>query len=99
MEFEPLLTRRYDVADNHKIGIAEANRYAGRVEQALAILDNIFGPAEQTADYMYQRAATVAAVGGRMDEALALYQRCGFRPYRQEHRVIDDPRLIGLIPA
>jgi DNA-directed RNA polymerase subunit alpha len=38
-------------------------------------LDNIFGPTEQTADYMYQRAATVAAVGGRMDEALALYQR------------------------
>jgi ribosomal protein S18 acetylase RimI-like enzyme len=31
--------------------------------------------------------------------ALALYQRCGFRPYRQEHRVIDDPRLIGLIPV
>jgi GNAT superfamily N-acetyltransferase len=31
--------------------------------------------------------------------ALALYQRCGFRPYSQEHRVIDDPRLIGLIPA
>ena len=24
---------------------------------------------------MYQRAATVAAVGGRMDEAIALYQR------------------------
>jgi ribosomal protein S18 acetylase RimI-like enzyme len=32
-------------------------------------------------------------------KALALYQRCGFRPYRQEQWVIDDPRLIGLIPA
>lgn len=32
-------------------------------------------------------------------KALALYQRCGFRPYRQEHRLMDDPRLIGLIPA
>ncbi len=61
--------------DQCKIGVAEALRYAGRVEDALAILDNIFGPAEQTADYMYQRAATVAAVGGRMEEALALYQR------------------------
>ena len=61
--------------DQCKVGIAEAHRYAGRIEEALAILDNIFGPAEQTADYMYQRAATVAAVGGRMDEALALYQR------------------------
>jgi DNA-directed RNA polymerase subunit alpha len=61
--------------DQCKIGVAESHRYAGRVEEALAILDNIFGPAEQTADYMYQRAATVAAVGGRMEEAIALYQR------------------------
>jgi DNA-directed RNA polymerase subunit alpha len=61
--------------DQCKIGIAEAHRYAGRVDDAMSILDNIFGPAEQTADYMYQRAATVAAVGGRMEEALALYQR------------------------
>ena len=61
--------------DRCKIGVAEAYRYAGRVEEAMNLLDNIFGPTEQTADYMYQRAATVAAVGGRMDEALALYQR------------------------
>lgn len=61
--------------DQCKIGIAEAHRYAGRVEEALAILDNIFGPAEQTADYMYQRAATIAAVGGRMEEAINFYQR------------------------
>lgn len=32
-------------------------------------------------------------------KALPLYQRCGFRPYRQEHRLFDDPRLNGLIPA
>ncbi len=61
--------------DQCKIGIAEAHRYAGRVEEALAILDNIFGPAEQTADYMYQRAATIAAVGGRIEEAINFYQR------------------------
>lgn len=61
--------------DECKIGTAEAHRYSGRIEEALALLDNIFGPAEQTANYMYQRAATVAAVGGRMDEALALYER------------------------
>jgi DNA-directed RNA polymerase subunit alpha len=72
--YEQAQTSGYN-EDQCKIGIAEAHRYAGRVEQALAILDNIFGPAEQTADYMYQRAATVAAVGGRMDEAIALYQR------------------------
>jgi DNA-directed RNA polymerase subunit alpha len=72
--YEQAQTSGYN-EDQCKIGIAEAHRYAGRVAEALAILDNIFGPAEQTADYMYQRAATVAAVGGRMEEALALYQR------------------------
>ena len=61
--------------DHCNIGKAECHRYGGRVERALEILDNIFGPAEQTADYLYQRAATVSAVGGRMDEAIALYER------------------------
>ena len=61
--------------DQCKIGTSESQRYAGRVEEAMAILDNIFGPAEQTADYMYQRAATVSAIGGRLDEAIALYER------------------------
>src|SRR6056297_3113798 len=72
--YEQAKTSGYN-EDQCKVGIAEAHRYAGRLEQALDILDNIFGPAEQTAEYMYQRAATVAAVGGRMEEALALYQR------------------------
>ncbi|MCH1497087.1 MAG: tetratricopeptide repeat protein [Rubripirellula sp.] len=72
--YEQAQTSGYD-NDQCKIGIAEAHRYAGRVDQALALLDDIFGPTEQTANYMYQRAATVAAVGGRMDEAIALYQR------------------------
>ncbi|EMI18270.1 RNA polymerase subunit alpha domain-containing protein [Rhodopirellula maiorica SM1] len=61
--------------DECNIRIAEAHRYAGRTEKSLEILDNIFGPAEQTSEYMYQRAATVSAVGGRLEEALALYQR------------------------
>ncbi|MEM7225519.1 MAG: GNAT family acetyltransferase [Pseudomonadota bacterium] len=30
-------------------------------------------------------------------QALAVYQKCGFSPYKQEHKVIDDPRLNGLI--
>ena len=61
--------------DQCKIGISESLRYQGKVEEAMTILDNIFGPAEQTAEYMYQRAATVAAVGGRMAESIALYER------------------------
>lgn len=32
-------------------------------------------------------------------KALPLYQRCGFRPYRQEDKLFDDPRLNGLISA
>lgn len=72
--YEQAKTSGYN-EDQCKIGIAEANRYAGRIEQAMVILDDIFGPAEQTADYMYQRAATVAAVGGRMEEAITLYER------------------------
>lgn len=31
--------------------------------------------------------------------ALRLYQRMGFVPYKQETKVIDDPRDLGLIPA
>jgi ribosomal protein S18 acetylase RimI-like enzyme len=31
--------------------------------------------------------------------ALRLYQRMGFVPYKQETKVIDDPRALGLIPA
>ena len=61
--YEQAKTSGYN-EDQCKIGIAEAHRYAGRIEEGMAILDDIFGPAEQTADYMYQRAATVAAVGG-----------------------------------
>ena len=32
-------------------------------------------------------------------KALAVYQRAGFVPYRQEKLTIDDPRDLGLIPA
>jgi GNAT superfamily N-acetyltransferase len=31
--------------------------------------------------------------------ALALYQKAGFVPYKQETKAIDDPRALGLIPA
>ena len=61
--------------DQCNIHIAESHRYAGRIDESMALLDNIFGPSEQTAEYMYQRAATVALVGGRMEEALKYYER------------------------
>lgn len=61
--------------DDCNIGMAEVHRYAGRLQESMNLLDNIFGPAEQTAEYRYQRGATVAAIGGKDDEVLALYNR------------------------
>ncbi|MCC6508498.1 MAG: tetratricopeptide repeat protein [Pirellulaceae bacterium] len=61
--------------DDCNIGMAEVHRYAGRLQESMNLLDNIFGPAEQTAEYRYQRGATVAAIGGKDEEVLALYNR------------------------
>ena len=32
-------------------------------------------------------------------KALPLYQQLGFKPYKQEQKVIDDPRVTGVIPV
>jgi DNA-directed RNA polymerase subunit alpha len=57
------------------LGVAEAHRYMGNLQDSMSILDNMFGPIEQTVDYLYQRAATVSAIGGNLPEAIALYER------------------------
>ncbi len=57
------------------LGRAEALRYAGQPQAAMQILDQLFGPVEQTAEYLYQRGATVAALGGNAPEAVALLER------------------------
>jgi DNA-directed RNA polymerase subunit alpha len=64
----------YD-ADTCKLACAEATRSSGDAPGALRILDDMFGPIEQTADYLYQRGATVAAIGGNLPEAVKLYER------------------------
>jgi DNA-directed RNA polymerase subunit alpha len=64
----------YD-ADACSLAMAEALRYLGRKQEAMTILDQMFGPIEQTAEYLYQRGATVAAIGGNPNEVVALYQR------------------------
>lgn len=61
--------------DDCALGRAEALRYAGDAEGALAILDSLSGAVEQTAEYLYQRGATVAALGGNPNEVVALYER------------------------
>ena len=42
---------------------------------ALQVLDSLSGAIEQTAEYLAQRAATVAALGGNPQEVVALYER------------------------
>jgi DNA-directed RNA polymerase subunit alpha len=61
--------------DQCALAICEAQRYMGDSEGALATLDGLFGAVEQTAEYLYQRGATVAAMGGNPQEVVALYQR------------------------
>ena len=62
-------------ADQCFLAIAEIQRCSGRADEALGTLDGLFGPIEQTAEYLYQRGATVLALGGNPDEVVALMQR------------------------
>ncbi len=64
----------YD-GDQCQISTAEVLRYQGKLQEAMDILDNIFGPAEQTAEYNYQRGATVAGRDGHTEEVSRLYNR------------------------
>ncbi len=57
------------------IGQSEALRYGEKPAEALARLDELSGPVEQTAEYLYQRGATVSALGENPLEAVALYER------------------------
>ena len=54
---------------------AEALRYDKQPEEALKILDNLSGAVEQTAEYLYQRSATVQALGGAREEVIAYLER------------------------
>ena len=61
--------------DQCALAICESQRYMGDADGALATLDGLFGAVEQTAEYLYQRGATVAAMGGNPTEVVALYER------------------------
>ncbi|MCA9176824.1 MAG: tetratricopeptide repeat protein [Planctomycetales bacterium] len=64
----------YD-ADVCALAIADCERQLGRSEEAMKRLDDLFGPIEQTAEYLYQRAVTVKAVRGAPTEVIALLER------------------------
>ena len=72
--FKSAQTAGYN-ADACNLAIAESMRGGGNPEEAMTILDNMFGPVEQTAEYLYQRAATLAARGDNPDEVVRLYER------------------------
>lgn len=57
------------------LAIVESIRTQGELDQALESLNNLSGAVEQTAEYLYQRSATVAALGGKPEEVCALYER------------------------
>lgn len=62
-------------ADECHLAIADAKRQAGDPDEAIRTLDGLSGAIEQTAEYLYQRAATVSALNGNLEEICALYQR------------------------
>ena len=72
--FESARTAGYD-QNLCRLSVAEAKRLHGNFSGAMEILDNMFGPIEQTADYLFQRGATIAAIGNNRLEVVALYQR------------------------
>jgi DNA-directed RNA polymerase subunit alpha len=76
----------YD-ADTCALARAEALRLSGNATEALDVLDKLSGAVEQTAEYLYQRGATVAALSGSPSEVTALYERA----------VAADPKHSGAL--
>jgi DNA-directed RNA polymerase subunit alpha len=74
-------------ADQCALAVGEAQRYMGDAAASLATLDALSGAIEQTAEYLYQRGATVAALGGNPSEVAALYERA----------VATSPRHAGAL--
>ena len=66
---------------------SEALRYSARAAEALKVLDGLSGAVEQTAEYLYQRGATIAHLGGNPLEVVALFERA----------VDSDPRHAGAL--
>ena len=72
--YESAKTAGYD-GDRCMLAVAECKRHMNTVDDAMQIMDNMFGPIEQTAEYLYQRGATIAALGNNPNEVIALYER------------------------
>ncbi|MCC6491686.1 MAG: tetratricopeptide repeat protein [Pirellulales bacterium] len=61
--------------DDVALAKAESLRMSGDATGSLKVLDNLSGAVEQTAEYLYQRSATVGALGENPDEVIKLLER------------------------
>ena len=64
----------YDT-DSCSLATSEAQRCNGQLADSLQTLDDLSGAVEQSADYLYQRGATVASLHGNPEEVVALFER------------------------
>lgn len=62
-------------SDDCALAISECHRYDKNPQKALEVLDKLSGAVEQTAEYLFQRGSTVAALGGNPTEVIALFER------------------------
>jgi DNA-directed RNA polymerase subunit alpha len=76
----------YD-SDTCALARAEVLRVSGNAAGALEVLDKLSGAVEQTAEYLYQRGATVSALSGNPSEVVALFERA----------VAIDPKHAGAL--
>ena len=74
-------------SDECVLGRADAQRASGDAQAALASLDSLSGAVEQTAEYLFQRGATISALGGNPREVIALFERA----------VESDPNHAGAL--
>jgi len=72
--FQAARTAGYN-SDDCALAISETQRYQKDPKKALETLDKLSGAVEQTAEYLYQRGSTVAALGGNPTEVIALFER------------------------
>lgn len=61
--------------DDCTLAMVEAHRYNKNAQKAIEMLDALSGAVEQTAEYLFQRGATVSALHGNPQEVIRLYER------------------------
>ncbi len=84
--FQAAAKAGYD-SDICSLARAESLRISGNAKAGLEVLDGLSGAVEQSAEYLYQRGATVSALNGNPVEVVALFERA----------VAADPKHSGAL--